>query len=267
MKLVSLLSMVSLVVVSTSSLFGLGCGGSTGDPVVGEDDLTSGIGTGTYVVDSRPFGSYYVERITFAAGKKFEADMVSDRGDKSVLAGSYDILPARPNNPQSPVLSDKPTLSLNSDSGGGGVYFEYDKLPGGVLKLYHSARHVSFSVKLDPTWKPQATNTKTIACTGPAADAKLTLDSAQNRRGTLTITRKSTADRHDPPTVTVPVTKTAGSEVPGYTYFEGSKGGQDFYVNMSTSDFERGSGSVTLHLMWAEGGQEWSVGETCAFSR
>ena len=267
MKLVSLLSMATLLGVSTVSLFGAGCAGSTSDPVVGEDDLTSGIADGTYVVDSRPFGSYYVERITFAAGKKFEADMVSDRGDKSVLAGSYDILPARPNNPQSPVQSDKPTLALNSDSGGAGIYLEYDKLPGGVLKLYHSARHVSFTVKLDPTWKPQATSTKTIACTGNSVDAKLTLDSAQNRRGTLSITRKSAADRHDPPTVTVPVTKTAGSEVPGYTYFEGSKGGQDFYVNMITSDFERGSGAVTLHLTWAEGGQEWSVGVTCAFAR
>ncbi len=241
------------------------CAGSSDEPAVGEDDLTSGMGTGTYVVDSRPFGSYYVARITFAANKKYEADVVSDRGDKSVLAGTYEILPARANNPQSPVLTDKPTLVLTSDSGAAAAYFEYDKLPGGVMRLYHSARHVSFTVKLDPTYRAEPTNTKVIKCTGPSVDAKLTLDAAQNQRGTLSITRKSTADRHDPPTVTVPVTKTAGSEVPGYTYFEGSKGEQDFYVNLITRDFERGSGPVTLHLMWAEGGEEWSVGVTCSF--
>ena len=55
-------------------------------------------------------------------------------------------------------------------------------------------------------------------------------------------------------------------EVPEYVYFEGSHGGQDFYVNMIKTDYERGHGSVELNMHWAEGGQEWSVGARCAFA-
>ncbi|MDF2696730.1 MAG: hypothetical protein K0S65_5113, partial [Labilithrix sp.] len=131
--------------------------------------------------------------------------------------------------------------------------------------LYHSARQVSFTMKRDPSYRPAPTNTKTIACAGNTVDAMLTLDQAQNRRGTLKITRKAAADPHDPPSTSVSVTQTEGGGVPGYVYFEGSNGEQDFYVNMKKDDFERGSGNVGLNLMWAEGGQEWSVGVTCKY--
>ena len=53
--------------------------------------------------------------------------------------------------------------------------------------------------------------------------------------------------------------------MPSYIYFEGSSGEQDYYVNIIKADFERGRGSVTAHLQWAEGGQQWSIGGTCAF--
>jgi hypothetical protein len=259
-------ALLLMVALGVSSL-GVACSGTDSAGIVGsEDDLTSGVGTGTYLVESAPWGGYYASRLTFSAGKKYEAEMVSSSGDKSLIAGSYDILPARPNNPQSPVQSDKPTLYLSSDSGGANVTFEFDKLPEGRLKLYHSARSVSFTVKKDPSWHAEATNAKVIACTGPAVNVKQTLDQAQNQRGTLTITRKASADRHDPPAATVPMIKVAGSEVPGYVYFEGSKGEQDYYVNMSKTDFERGTGSVTMHMNWAEGGQERGVGTTCAFA-
>jgi hypothetical protein len=263
------LSAVFVVVsVGLSSLLTAGCSGSEGSTAIGEDDLTSGVGTGTYLVESRPFGGYYASRLTFSAGKKYEAEMVSSSGEKSLIAGTYDILPARPNNPQSPVLSDKPTLYLSSDSGGANVTFELDKLPDGRLKLYHSVRTVSFTVKKDPTWQAEPTNVKVIACTGPAVNAKITLDQAQNKRGTLTITRKPGAGgRSDPPNATVSIIKVAGSEVPGYVYFEGSKGEQDYYVNMHQDDYERGSGPIVVNLQWAENGEQFGVGTTCAFTR
>jgi len=263
MKLPSLLCCAAALALLTAA-----CSGSTADvPAVADQDqdLTSALGTGTYLVDSKPFFDYYASRITLSAGKKFEAEIVSSRGDTTLLAGSYDILPARANNPQSPVKSDKPTLYLTSDSGAAPQAFEFDKLPDGSLKLYHSARHVSFSMKKDPNWKPEATNGKTITCTGPAVNAVVTIDQAQGRRGTLKLTRKAAADDHDPPSATVAITQTEGGGVPGYIYFEGSKGEQDYYVNIIKKDFERGSGAVEMHLMWAEGGQEFSIGSTCAF--
>jgi hypothetical protein len=118
----------------------------------------------------------------------------------------------------------------------------------------------------DPTWRPAPTTSTVIACTGNAVDLKLTLDQAQNRRGTLVIVRKPSADSHDPPNITVAMTKNEAAEVPEYVYFEGSHGGQDFYVNMIKTDDQRGHGSVELNMRWAEGGQEWSVGATCAFA-
>jgi hypothetical protein len=231
-----------------------------------DDALTSTMGVGTYVVGAAPFDATYVSRITFASGQKYEAEIVSGSGERAILAGSYVILPAHSNNPQSPILTDKPTLVLASDSGGAGLSFELDKHPDGSLLFYASARSVTFTMTKDPTWRPAPTNNKVIACTGNAVDLRLTLDQAQNRRGTLVIVRKPSADRHDPPSITVAMTKNEEVEVPEYVYFEGSHGDQDFYVNMIKSDFERGNGSVELNMHWAEGGQEWSVGATCAFA-
>jgi hypothetical protein len=243
-----------------------GCSAPDDDTTVAVDALTSGIGPGTYLVESRPFGSSYTSRITFGAGTTYEAEMVSSAGQKSILAGRYDVLPARPNDPQSPVLSDKPTLIMSSDSGAAPVAFEFDAQSDGRLKLYHSGRRVSFTVKRDPSWRAEPTNTKVIACTGQTVDAKLTLDQAQNRRGTLVITRKAAAGRHDPPSATVPMTKNENPQVRDRVYFEGSKGEQDYYVNLKKVDFERRAGNVPLNLRWAEGGQEWSLGVTCAFA-
>ena len=240
--------------------------GADSDAGSSDDALTSTMGGGTYVVADAPFDATYVARITFASGQTYEAEIVAGSGDRSILAGSYVILPAHSNNPQSPILTDKPTLVLSSDAGEAGLSFELDKLPGGSLLFYASARSVSFTMTKDASWRPAATSTKVIACTGNAIDAKLTLDQAQNRRGTLAIVRKASADRHDPPSVTVAMTKNENAEVPEYVYFEGSHGGQDFYVNMIKTDFERAHGSVELNMHWAEGGQEWSVGATCAFA-
>ena len=230
-----------------------------------EDALTASLGTGTFVVDDKPWFDYYASRITLKAGKKYEAEIVSSSGETTLLAGSYSILAARPNNPDSPVQSDKPTLYLSSDTGAAPQTFEFDKLPDGSLKLYHSARRTSFTMKKDPNYQPAPTNVKTIACTGNAVNATITIDQAQGRRGTLKITRKAGADDHDPPSATLPITKTEGGGVENYIYFEGSKGEQDYYVNAIKSEFERGRGAVTVHLMWAQGGQEWSIGATCAF--
>ncbi len=163
------------------------------------------------------------------------------------------------------MKSDKPTLYLTSDTGAAAQTFEFDKLPDGGLKLYHSARTASFTMKKDPSWKPAPTNSKSIRCTGPRIDAVVTIDQAQGRRGTLTLTRKPGADRRDPPSVTVPITQTARGGVAEYIYFEGTKGEQEYYVNMIKKDFERGSGDVKLFLRWAEDGQEFGIGATCAF--
>ncbi len=212
---------------------------------------------------SAVFGAILIAALL--AGKKYEAEIVSSRGETTLLAGSYDVQPARANNPQSPVKSDKPTLYLTSDTGAAPQAFEFDKLADSGLKLYHSARSASFAMRKDPTWKPAPTDAKSISCTGPTVNAVITIDQAQGRRGSLKLTRKASADRHDPPSVTVPVTQTEGGGVPEYIYFEGSKGEQDYYVNMIKKDFERGSGEVKLFLRWAEGGQEFSIGATCAF--
>ncbi|MBS2019230.1 MAG: hypothetical protein JST00_40580 [Deltaproteobacteria bacterium] len=262
------LAAVSALVLSCLCAAVGGCtadANDTNDPGSAEDDVTSSLALGTYLVTSRPWlGGTYATRLTLKAGKTFEAE-ISSSGETSFVAGSYVILPARPNNPASPVPSDKPTLYMTPDSGGAPLVFEYDKLAGGEVKLYRSVRTVSFTMKLDPSWHPLPTRTKTIACRGATVDALITLDEAQNRRGTLKLSRKSGADRHDPPSASVAITQTRGSEVPGYLYFEGSSGEQDYYVNMIKADFERGSGAVTAHLTWAEGGQQFGIGGTCAF--
>lgn len=262
------LTVLALALVASACPMMTGCGGASDDASASEDDLTS-LGTGTYVVDSRPSiwgGEYYLARITFSAGKKYEGELVSSSGVKSLIAGKYTILAARPNNPQSPVLSDKPTLYLTSDTGGADPALEFDRLADGGLRLYHSARRVSFTMKKDPTYRPAPTNVKTIGCTGPTVNATLTLDQAQNRRGTLKITRKAGAsDRDDPPSVTVPVTEDTGGGSPDYVYFTGQRGEQDFYVNIVKTDFNRGTGAAKLFLRWAQYGEEHSVGVTCAF--
>jgi hypothetical protein len=255
-----------LVVLGAVLLTPLGaaCTHDAGDVAVADDDLTGSIGVGTYLVDARPFGTTYLARVTFAAGQKLEADVVSGSGNSTLLAGSYSILPARPNDPHSPISTDKPTLVISGDTG---LSFEFDKLPGGALRLYTSARQASFTMKIDPTWRPAPTNGKVIACSGNAVDAKLTLDQAQNRRGTFAIVRKASADDHDPPTVTVSVMPDQFSNAPDRLYFEGHHGEQDFYVNMLEDDFARGTGAIPLNMRWAQNGQEWSIGGTCAFSR
>jgi hypothetical protein len=229
----------------------IGCSAASEDPSVGEDDLTSM--TGTYVVDSRPwFGGHYAQRITFAENATHETELVTSSGTTQIVAGRFELLPSH-------------TLALLDDTGGGPLYFEYERTSNDGLRLYGSARQYSFTMKRDPTYRPAPTSTKVIACTGPTVDAKLTLDRAQNRRGSLVITRRADADPHDPPSVTVNVTKNEDGAVPEYVYFEGSSGEQDYYVNMKKPDFERGSGNVELNLRWAEGGQEWSVGVSCRF--
>lgn len=268
------LAVAAALLLSSSLALGVvGCAGETQDPsqagadegASSEQDATAGLALGTYAIESRPwFGGYYATRITLKAGKKFEAE-ISSSGRTTLIAGGYTILPARPNNPQSPVRSDKPTLYMTPDSNEAPAVFEFDKLENGQVKLYHSARSVSFTMKLDPTFQPAPTNSKVIECKGAQVDALITLDQAQNRRGTLKLTRKAGADRHDPPSASVAITQVRGSEVPSYIYFEGSSGEQDYYVNIIKADFERGRGSVTAHLQWAEGGQQWSIGGTCAF--
>ena len=238
-----------------------------GDAAAASDsDLTGTMGVGTYVVDAPPSDTTYLARITFAEGRRYEADVVSSSGETSLLAGSYVILPAHANNPQSPILTDKPTLVLSSDAGEGDLSFELDKMPGGAIRLYGSARTVSFTMTKDASWQPAPTNGKVIVCTGNAVDTRLTLDKAQNRRGTLQLTRKASAGRDDPPTVTVAMTKSADPEVEGYVYFEGSSGEQDYYANMKQDDFDRGTGSLQVNLRWAHGGEEFAIGGTCAFA-
>jgi hypothetical protein len=256
----------ALALTASIAVFPGALGGCVGadDTAASEDDLTS-LGTGTYVADARPFGSYYLARITFSAGKKYEGDLVSSSGTTSLIAGTYTILPARSNNPQSPVPSDKPTLYLRSDSGGADPAFELDRLPGGGLRLYHSVRRVSFTMKKDPTYRPAPTNPKTIACAGPTVNAKLTLDQAQNRRGTLKITRKAGATDRDPPGATVPMTEDTGGGSPDYVYFAGQKGEQDYYVNIKKADFARARGAAEVNLRWAQDGQELRIAATCAF--
>jgi hypothetical protein len=264
MNLVTRLLCLSALIVAPLST---ACSHSDGSTSSSSDDaLTATMGVGTYVIGDTPFDTTYIARITFASGQKYEADIVSSSGDRQLIAGSYVVLQAHANNPDSPVPSDKPTLVLESDSGGADLSFELDKLQGGSLRFYASARSVTFTMTKDPTWQPAPTNRKVIACTGNAVDAKLTLDQAQGRRGTLVLVRKASAGHGDPPSVTVTMTMNESPEVPEYVYFEGTHGGQDYYVNMKKDDFERGHGSVEANLRWAEGGQEFDIGGRCAFA-
>lgn len=262
---------MKLALVATSLValaLAAGCAASSSDdqaPASSDQDLTGTLGLGTYTIASRPwFADGYATRITLSSGKKFEAEVYAN-GETTLVAGSYTILPARPNNPDSPVQSDKPTLYMTPDNNDGPLTFEFDKLSNGEVKFYYHVRTESFTMKLDPSYQPPHTDSKTIECTGNQVDATITLDQAQGRRGTLKLKRKAGADDNDPPSASVSITKVAGSEVPGYVYFEGSSGEQDYYVNMIERDLNRGSGNVEAHLMWAQGGEEWSIGGTCKF--
>lgn len=265
MKLATGLFCLGALIVSSLST---GCSTDAGGSASASDDaLTGTMDIGTFVIDAPPSGGTYATRLTFAAGQRYEAEIASGSGATTLLAGGYVILPARPNDPQSPVASDKPTLVLTSGSGGTGASFEFDKLSSGGLRLYGSARHVTFTMRKDPSWQPAPTNRKVIACAGNAVNAKLTLDQAQNRRGTLEIVRTAAAGRHDPPTDTLAVTTDEFESSPDYLYFFGRQGQQDYYVNIKKNDFERGSGNVTLNMRWAQDGQEWDIGGSCAFAR
>src|SRR4051812_18483219 len=145
------------------------CGGHEEEVGASTDDFTSSIAVGTYLTQSPPFDGTFASRITFAAGQKYEADIVTARGDKVLLAGGYEIL----------RMSDKPTLVLTSDSGAADVSFDFDRLANGSLRLFTSARQGSFTMTRDPSFQPAPTDRKVIVCTGNTVDAKLTIDQAQ----------------------------------------------------------------------------------------
>jgi hypothetical protein len=258
------LSMIICLALASTTLFA--CGG-VGDSSSTEDDLRAKVGAGTYVVDGRPWSGYFLSRLTLAAGQKYEADIVSSSGETSVIAGTYSVLPARANNPDSPVLSDKPTLYLSSDTGGADPNLEFDLLPDGGIRFYHSARHYSFAMKKDPNFRPAATKAKKIACTGNRVDATIVLDQAQGKRGTLKITRKAIADRQDPQNATVAIIENARGGPDDVAYYEGQRGEQEFYFNLKRADLEPASGAVDVNLKWATGGQEFGIRANCAFVR
>lgn len=230
------------------------------------EEALTGLGTGTYVVDRAPYGTFYVERLTLSRGKRFEADYVTSRGGRTTIGGTYDVFPARPNNPNSPVRSDKPWIALRSDTGPA-PSFEIDFLPGGGLKLYHSARYESFTMKNAPGYEPPATTTKTLDCTGPNVNAKLTLDRAQNRRGTLEIRRRAAADDSDPQGGKMNVSIVPDEVSRDWIRFEGTRDDQDFYLGIKKVDFDRATGTAQTNFMWAQYGQQWGLNVTCTFAR
>jgi hypothetical protein len=244
-----------------------GCTGSAEEEKSGtSDDALTGLGTGTFVVEKKPTGSAYLERLTLSAGKKFEADYVSGRGGKTTIGGSYTIFPARANNPDSPVASDKPWIALESDTGPA-PNFELDIAPDGGLRLYSSARQQSFTMKKDAAYVPPPTTTKTLNCTGPTIEAKLTLDRAQNRRGTLQIKRKSGATDRDPRAATMGSSIRLDDYPRDWLSYESSNDGQDFYFGIPKAELERGTGPAQVNLQWAEFGQQFGIAVDCTFER
>ncbi|MBK6693256.1 MAG: hypothetical protein IPG50_13775 [Myxococcales bacterium] len=253
--------------VAAASLFA--CGGQAtdaGSNTASEDALRgASIALGTYVVDGKPSSDFYLARLTILSDTRYEADLVQ-RGEPRISRGSYQIFPARPNNPDSPVASDKPWIALSAEGGGPSPNFEFDKLESGGLKMYSAARHESFNMKKDPSWRAEATNAKTMKCTGNLADAELVLDEAQNRAGTLKLRGKSGRI----PTVTVSVFLVPESEtgVRDWVRYEGRKGEQDFSIGIKKVDFERASGAATVSANYAENGQQFGVGfgsDQCSF--
>jgi hypothetical protein len=238
--------------------------GSSGEDGASEEALTE-VSTGTYVVDDAPYRTYYLERLTLSAGKKFEADYVSERGARTTIAGTYRLYPARANNPNSPVASDKPSIMLASDTGPAPV-FEIDQLPGGGLRLYHSARQETFTMKKDPSFQPAPTVTKTLVCTSSTVDARVILDKAQNRRGTLEVTRKSGATYADPRSGKMGISIILDEWTQDWIHFEGSHDSQDFYFGIKKDDFERGTGDAYVNLSWAESGQQFRLYVDCSFA-
>src|ERR1700681_3400018 len=100
MKLVNRLLCLSALIVAPLST---ACSHSVESTSASSDDaLTGTMGVGTYVTGDTPFDTTYVTRITFASGQKYEADIVTSSGDRQLLAGSYVILQAHANNPDSP---------------------------------------------------------------------------------------------------------------------------------------------------------------------
>ncbi len=266
LRLARAFAFLSVSMLAAGSL--AGCAAESTDPTLEDssEEALTGVTAGTYVVDRKPFGTFYVERLTLLAGKKFEADYVSSRGARTTIAGKYILFPARPNNPDSPVKSDKPWIALESDTGPA-PNFEIDRLEGGGLRLYHSARQESFTMKKDPSFKPVPTVTKTLQCTGPRVDARLTLDKSENRRGTLKITRKAGATDDDPKSATIGVSITLDEATRDWVHYEGTNGEQDFFFGIVKADLDRATGAAKVNLSWAEFGQEFRVNVDCSFVR
>lgn len=258
------LALASMMALVGSSLGA--CGGGTDSPEATSDDelRVEALPLGTYVLEGKPSASRYLARLTLLSNDKYEADIVVEGDSPRFSRGSYKLFAARANNPDSPVRTDKPWIALYAESGPG-PNFEYDRLPDGGLAMFAAARQQTFSMKKDPNWRPAATVTKTISCTGTRASAKLVLDAAQNRGGTLELKGKR-GERT--PTATVPVLLTPASETGSrdWVRYEGSKGDQDFSFGMKKDDFDRGTGEVEVSANWAEGGQQFGVAfDRCSF--
>lgn len=228
------------------------------------DELNdSALPTGTYVVDGKANLEVYVARLTLLSSRRYEADLVQG-GETRLSRGTYSLFDARPNDPQSPVRTDKPWIALEAENGPS-PNFEFDRLPNGGLKMYGPARHGSFMMMKDDNWRaPPAAGAKTISCTGNIASAKFVVDGADSRAATFDLIGEpeSSSSRHPVPTATVSMTLVPVREtgVPDWVRYEGSRGGKDFSFGIKKDGFDRGTGTVQVSANWAEDGQQFDIG-------
>ena len=260
-----MVSPLLLVALATSVV---ACGGASSSTEETSDDALreTTLPLGTYVVDGKPSASLYLARLTLISATDYEADLMQD-GATRFSRGKYTLFAAQPNDPRSPVSTDKPWIALQADSGPS-PNFEFDRLAGGGLTMYASARHQTFAMKKDPSWRAPATSAKTITCTGSSASAKLVLDVAENRGGTLDLKGTDDGSRHPVPTATVSMTLVPVRQTgaPDWVRYEGTRGQQDFSFGIKKGDFDRGAGEVYVSANFAEGGQAFDIGlQRCSF--
>lgn len=260
-----LASLVWLTVLGTLPA----CGGDTNEPAQASaaGELREDLPVGRYVAVGRPTLPMYLARLTLKDGGKYEADLVQS-GTSRLSRGSYVLFPAEPNDPHSPVKTDKPWIALQAESGPS-PSFEFDRAADGGLTMYVGARRDSFTMKVDSS--PQTTPTgtgKTITCTGPIASATLAIERGDTRAATLALVGKDEDARHPVPTATVSMLLVPAREtgVPDWVRYEGRAAGRDYSFRIKKDGFDRGAGAVRVAASFAEDGQEHDIGlNDCSF--
>ncbi|MBX3187427.1 MAG: hypothetical protein KF819_10450 [Labilithrix sp.] len=237
-------------------LTALGCAvepADDADPVASESALTS-LPVGRYAVADEPRSGTYVSELTIAAGKRVELEWVRVRTtyepwffnpwvrvpvtktQRLALTGTYSVFPG--SSGETLVSFDVTNRGLDHL-----IYAIERTTSGGLaLKAVGGSRF-----ELRPTTAaPRATDARVLDCKGRQWDAIITLDEAQRRRGTMTVTRRAGASRTDPPNGSFTVAYDGDTGVADYMRYEGyDRQGNGYDFALKRSDLEKTSGPIT----------------------